>query len=60
MHYVHVQRFQGSSNVLQFVNKCEAMFCTGRVKIFKCRLIKGLLEANFAPSVKPTIGVPKQ
>ena len=31
-----------------FANKCEAMFSTGRLKIFKC-----LLETNLASSVKP-------
>ena len=32
-----------------FVNMCEAMFSTERLKIFKC-----LLETNLASSVKPS------
>ena len=61
-HDGHVQRFQDSNErrdwqlllqVIDFVNKCEAMFSTKRLKISKCTLIKCLLETNFASSVKP-------
>ena len=65
MHDVHVQRFQDSNERrdwrlllqgLYFVNKCEAMFSTERLKISKCTWIKCLLETNFASSGnKPTI-----
>ena len=64
MHHVHVQRFQDSNERrdwqlllqgLYFVNKCEAMFSTERLKISKCTWIKCLLETNFASSVIPTI-----
>ena len=55
MHDVHVQRFQDSNEQIKdFVNKCEAMFSTGRLKISKCSSIMYLLETNFASSVKPT------
>ena len=61
--HVHVQRFQDSNEqrdwqllpqVIDFVNKCEAIFSTKRLKISKCTLIKCLLETNVASSVKPT------
>ena len=64
MHDVHVQRFQDSNERrdwqlllqgLYFVNKCEAMFSTERLKISKRTWNKSLLETNFAPSVKVTI-----
>ena len=63
VHDGHGQRFQDSNNrgdwqlllqVIDFVNKCEAMFSTKRLKISKYTLIKCLLETNFASSVKPT------
>ena len=41
--------------VIYFVNKCEAMFFTERLKIFKCTWIKCLLETNLASTVKPNI-----
>ena len=61
--HVHVQRFQDSNEqrdwqlllqVIDFVNKCEAIFSTKRLKISKCTLIKCLLETNVASSLKPT------
>ena len=40
---------------LYFVNRCEAMFSTERLKISKRTWNKCLLETNFASSVKLTI-----
>ena len=60
MHDVHVQRFQDFNEqrdlqlllqVIYFANKCEAIFSTERLKIFKCTWMKCLLETNFASSV---------
>ena len=63
---LHVQRFQDSNErrdrdwqlflfqVIYFVNKCEAMFSTTRLKVSKCTWIKCLLETDLAFSVKPT------
>ena len=65
-HDVHVQQFQDSNElrhsrlllqVINFVNKCEAMFSTERLKISMCTLIKCLLDINFASSVKPTVNL---
>ena len=62
---MHVQRFQDSNErsdwqlvpqVIYFVNKCEAMFYTERLKISKSTWIKFLLETS---TVKPTIIDPK-
>ena len=64
MHDVHVQQFQDFNEqrdwhllaqIIYFVNKCEAIFSTERLKISKCAWVKCLLETNFASSVKPTI-----
>ena len=64
MHDVHVPRFQDSNErrdwqlllqAIYFVNKCEAIFSTERLKISKCTWLKCLLQTNFASSVKPTI-----
>ena len=35
--------------------RCEAMFSTEQLRIFKCTWIKCLLETNLASSVKPSI-----
>ena len=35
--------------------RCEAMFSTEQLRIFKCTWIKCLLETNVASSVKPSI-----
>ena len=40
--------------VIYFVNQCEAMFSTKRLKIFKLRAFESLLETNLASSVKPS------
>ena len=56
-----VQQFKDSNErrdwplllqVISPVNKCEAMFSSERLKIFKCTWIKCLLETNLASSMK--------
>ena len=42
--------------VIYFVNKCEAMFSTGRLMIFKCTWIKCLRQTTLASSVKVSSG----